>query len=174
MGASAWFHLVPYRADVSTALDALRWDVFRSGDYAKGYAASTALPSFDDWIAQLPRDYVGDMEDPRAEYDALARQVSLDPKTPDEAVEKAAEDGTHSVLDVTRVSASPAFGAVSPMPEDVQRDLFGSARPGRARVEAAQHAIGCPAGRWSGYWLAVYADDDDAPRWLCFAGVSGD
>ncbi len=34
MGASGWSYFVPYDPDPNRALEALRWKVFRAGDYA--------------------------------------------------------------------------------------------------------------------------------------------
>ena len=175
MGASAWFYLVDHEDDPRAALRALRDRVFESGDYYLAGRGGAAPPAFEDYLAQMPPDLVADVgeDEVRRWHAQQAARVNAEPTSIDQLLALAAEDGTHSVLDVGEIADAPRMGALSPMPESEREKLFGSARPSRDVVEAAQHAIHSPAGRWSGYYFTVYDDDANA-RWLCFAGVSGD
>jgi hypothetical protein len=170
MGASSWFYLVDDRDDVAAALHELRLRVFASGDYYKPDLLGTPPPSFEKFCRQMPSDF--DEDELREEYDALVRLSTMVPTTPEEAVEKAAEEGTHSILDIDAIADQPKFGAALPMPEAELVRLFGSTRPERSAVEAARNAIDSPAGRCTAYHFRVY--QNGVPRWLCFAGVSGD
>ena len=46
-------------------------------------------------------------------------------------------DGTRSILDMERISASPEAGAVSPVPHDIILAIFKTDRPTRQMVERA-------------------------------------
>ncbi len=61
----------------------------------------------------------------------------LRPATIEEARRNATYDGTRSILDMERVSASPEAGAVSPVPRDIILAIFKTDRPTRQMVERA-------------------------------------
>ena len=93
------------------------------------------------------------------------------PSSIEEALEIADADGTCSVLDIQQVTSEPDFGCAAPFSPDELTTYFGSTRPTRADIEAAD-----------GYWedlergqaryAIVYADGE--PSEIYFAGYSFD
>ena len=94
------------------------------------------------------------------------------PKTIEELVERAAEDGTHSILDIDRVSDDLDFGAVAPMPAELLLRIYGTEKPTRSDIEAHQYEAIENIERWQGYYTVVY--ENDQPSEFYFEGVSGD
>jgi hypothetical protein len=98
------------------------------------------------------------------------------PASIDEARLWAAEDGTHSILDVGevgRVGDPPTFGVVTPLDDSATEALFGSTRPSPGAVEAAEEkALIHVQERWTGHYVTAY--DGDRPTALYFFGYSGD
>jgi hypothetical protein len=138
-GGSGWSYFVSYDRDPAVALDKLRWDVFRRGDYYKPNPKRKA-------------------------------------KSPDHALALSEEEGTHSIIDIRKVAreapASCAAGTVCPLGPAALVELFGSERPDRAKVEAAGTRLTSRNPAWSGLYVVVY--EANAPKWLFFAGHSGD
>jgi len=93
------------------------------------------------------------------------------------ALRLAAEDGTHSVLDVSRVVETPLpptpFGAVAPVSEAQLVAAFGSTRPDHAAVEAGALKLDAFLTRGCGVYVVVYSAAG-APAEIFFAGVTGD
>src|SRR5260221_771486 len=111
-------------------------------------------------------------ESPKAELDYSKR-----PETIDELLEEQGESGTHSILDIQRVSDEPEFGAVSAMPSEELEALFGIDRPTRKMVEdklgdydLVEHPL--VSERWQGVYFSVYRHGK--PDALFFIGTSGD
>lgn len=94
------------------------------------------------------------------------------PKTIEELVEHAAEDGTHSILDIERVSDGLDFGAVAPMPVELLLKIYGTEKPTRSDIEAHQYEATENIERWQGYYTVVY--ENEQPSEFYFEGVSGD
>jgi hypothetical protein len=149
MGGCFWDYFVPYEDDVSAALRKLREEVFRT----KQYVSSNSLE--DD-----------------SELDDEA------PGTIEELLEQESESGTNSILDITHVSAEPEFAAVSPMPPEMLRQIFGSEQPTHEMVEAKR---GLPElsddnplayEGWQGAYFTVYRNG--TPDEIYFVGSSGD
>lgn len=94
--------------------------------------------------------------------------------TIEELRQRCGEAGTHSILDVDRVAASPAYGAISRLPPARLRKLLGTDRPTRAQVESAFQGREWAEfrRRWQGLYIVIYADDE--PSEIFFAGTSGD
>jgi hypothetical protein len=138
-GGSGWEYFVPYESDTASALQKLRWDVFKKGKYYKVFPKKKA-------------------------------------KSPDHALEISETEGTHSIIDMQKVAPEPgatcAFGTLCPLTPAAIKTLFGSDKPTRAQVEAASSKIGSHIPRWTGMWVIAY--DGVTPKWLYFAGVSGD
>jgi len=100
------------------------------------------------------------------------------------------EAGTHSILDMDRVVTSAdrpdwrdgaAYGAVRPVTRDAAVRVFGTARPSRARFEAAADDYASPRHaeltaevtmRWTGLYVLLY--DGDTVTGVGFWGFSGD
>jgi hypothetical protein len=158
MGGQYWNYFVPYEDDVGAALQKLRNETFRSGQYTH----SRAMLS--------PQDLEENPE--------LAEEITQlkEPKTIEELLEQKEESGTNSILDITHVSDTRAYCAVTPMPAQPLRDLFGTDKPTHEMVEArrylelAEHPLTCE--KWMGVYFTIYRDGK--PDQIFFAGVSGD
>src|SRR5438105_1781042 len=111
MGAEPYFYFVPYQADINAALHELREREFRAGRY------NPVMP--------FPPFPVGpNSPAPGAEHDSIQ-----------EALEDSDADGTRSILDLDHIADEPDFGAVTPLPEEVLEELYGTAQPTRRMIE---------------------------------------
>jgi hypothetical protein len=146
MGAHAWFYFVPYDEDVSNSLEALQRREFWAGRYNP--------------CEPFPRFPVDLNHAPGAKHRSI-----------DAARTAADADGTRSILDITRVSAKPDFGAVAPLDDDELMDYFGSTKPTAMDVESSD-ALFEEIERGQGVYVVVY--ENDAPSQLFFAGYSYD
>lgn len=201
MGGSLWHYFVPHDDDVSAALQQLRRDVFARGDYESDTKMTPeerkalfddVRPELDPWVQKtkelstgLPPDladlYVGAAEHIRSELmkdDVDLGEDEKKPETIEELLEMRAESGTSSILNITHVSDEPEFCAVSPMPVERVREIFGTDKPTRKMVESK---VGCPEladddpvimEGWQGYYFTVYRDG--RPHEIFFVGSSGD
>ncbi len=113
------------------------------------------------------------------------RRGKKQPRSIDHARELAAEDGTHSILDIDRVIADPLpagrtapadflkyFGALMPLAAAQITEIFGSATPDAASAEAAAFRLSSLCPRGSGCYVVLYRGG--APDQLLIAGKSGD
>jgi hypothetical protein len=172
VGASGWHYFVPYQPDVDKALQELRQDVFqRKGKllqidpYWKWMTFEELYPFALDLSAAERAAY-------EAEYERL--QALEEPTTIEALLEWNRPDGTGSILDIERVSPTPNFAAVSPVPTEQLRAWFDTDRPSRTMLEqAAQDGwIFDDCERGQGYYFIVFQDGE--PSEICFVGVSGD
>jgi hypothetical protein len=154
MGASGWEYVVPYQQNLGAALDALRQQVFASGDYIK--------PSFYGDLFDLP--------DPASLEDLLGQKRYW---------EFMGTSGTHSVIDVHAVvpaDANDEFGAIRALSDEECAELFGTAQPGRADYDALSNSERLyeyvTGGRWTGRATVLWADA--SPSEIAFWGISGD
>ncbi|MCI0620134.1 MAG: hypothetical protein L0387_00390 [Acidobacteria bacterium] len=132
VGANPYQYVVDYQEDVQAALDNLRQDVFRSGQY---YGADRGA------------------------------------KTPDEALERAGEAGTRSILDIRRITEKPDyFCAARVHGADLIR-YFGTDKPTLAMVENCE-AFWMDIERGMARCVVIY--EAGVPRKLFFAGYSFD
>jgi hypothetical protein len=111
VGASGWEYVVPYQEDLDAALDALRRQVFASGEYLR--------PSHYGDVFDLPEP---------ASVDDLFEQ--------EQYWEFMGTSGTHSIIDVASVVpvdfGGEQFGTIRPLSDGEYVELFGVAQPGRA------------------------------------------
>jgi hypothetical protein len=168
MGATTWNYFVPYEADTEGALQRLRQQVFRDGKYGSGIPAPKEMKAaFEQLIAQSPNPELArqQMEQAMAQMEQLRHLMPPEQTKPDtieELLEQRAESGTHSILDIQRISSVPDFGAVCPMASEDLQNLFATDKPTRKLV----------AERWQGIYFTVYRDG--MPDELFFMGTSGD
>ena len=195
MGATTWDYFTPYHADADVALQRLRHQVFREGRYERFTLSPDELESFQEkpgivdpsaplekqiekqegesilqWGVRIQNLLGGETPKPEPDY-------SEKPETIDELLEEQGESGTHSILDIQRVSDEPNFGAVSPMPSEELEALFSTDKPTRKMLEEkagdydlVEHPL--VSERWQGVYFTVYRDG--RPDELYFIGTSGD
>ena len=97
MGGLYWNYFVPYEDDVGAALQKIRDETFRSGQYTNSRAVFSPLDL---------------EEDPQLAEEATQLKV---PNTIEELLEQEEESGTNSILDITHVSDTREFCAVTSM-----------------------------------------------------------
>ena len=146
MGAHAWFYFVPYEKDLTKSLETLREREFKAGRYTP--------------VERFPRFPVDPGHLPGSKHSSI------------EAARAAAgASGTRSILDMTRISAKPDFGAVTPLDDADLLEYFGTPHPSRDEVEDNDDLFDAIE-RGQGVCLVVY--DDEEPMEICFAGYSYD
>ena len=95
----------------------------------------------------------------------------FNPSTPEEALEMAEEEGTASILDISRVSDRPDFFCAAPLGPDELTRYFGTDKPTRQHIEASLDF-------WEdidrGHCRYVILYDGDQPTQIFFAGYSFD
>ena len=150
MGGHPWFYLVEYEPDIDAALRKLRRREFEAGRY-------NPAVDFPDFPVRP------DSPAPGAQHDSI-----------EEAFEDADADGTRSILDMERVSDTPDFGVVTPLAEEVLREVFGTTKPTREMVEGdgGYDVFESIEERGQGVYFLVY--EDDRPVGIYFAGYSFD
>jgi len=89
-----------------------------------------------------------------------------------ELLERAAECGTHSVLDIEHAAQRPGFAVASPLSMAALRRVFGTAEPTRDQVERHWPEVAEPLSRWQARYVVVYQDAQ--PHEYAFIGCSGD
>jgi hypothetical protein len=173
MGASGWYYVVPYEADIDAALQKLRQDVYDRGEYYRespesGYPEMTE----EEYRATLDPNQWDDgpnesiMEGFRA---AKERPVPVDPDT---LVAAQPESGTHSIIDISEgVSAGPELLTVSPLADDELLALAGTVTPTSEQLRTVG-LLGADRGRWVGTYVVSYLDGQ--PHEIHFSGYSGD
>jgi hypothetical protein len=142
MGASSWEYWVPYQAEVGVALEALRSEVFAAGTFYAGQGEHKV-------------EGAQSIEELFARLDALGHA-----------------DGTHSILDMTKIASEPGFGVAAPLTADQIDALFETQTPTRAQIEAARALLLEVREGGSGSYLIAYEGDE--PKELYFFGFSGD
>ena len=109
----------------------------------------------------------------RAELRSLTDAPALTRLDDLRALQCLSANGTHSILDITRVAFEPGFGAIVPVPPEESIRLFGTDKPNRQIIEDAVRWGKLDTGpRWQGVCLIAY--DDDKPTGIYFVGSSGD
>lgn len=147
MGAHPYWYTVKYNADVDAALQQLREREFRAGRY------NPVMPFIDFPItARSPA--------PGAQHATI-----------EEAMEDADADGTRSILDIAQIGDEPDFCTAAPLPDDVLEDLYGTAQPTRAAVEANMDFLE-DVERGQAVYVTLYRNG--VPDELLFAGYSFD
>jgi hypothetical protein len=203
MGATGWTYFTPYHPDPAVALGRLRQEVFARGDHRNPgdfrrwmrlFAATTPEMRENPIIHRLARiedaletgSEEGLTEQERGElqlmrrlherdamYGVLAGAPPFLPTTIEELLERAAADGTHSILDITHVAEHPEFAAASPLDEELLDEGFGTQRPTREQVTPDfLMRLGGALERWQAFYFALYRDG--RPSEYVFVGCSGD
>jgi hypothetical protein len=107
----------------------------------------------------------------RKSVDELA--LVPEPQTIEELIEQRGEEGTHSIIDIDRVSSLPDFGAAVPLPLEEYIEIFGTDKPTREmieeKVEDIEEYTDMPM---VGVYIIVY--NTNSPAEIYFSGFSGD
>jgi hypothetical protein len=147
MGAEPYFYFVKYQADLDRALQELRRREFQAGRY---------FPA---------------MEHLRFPVDASSAAPGARHASIEEAFEDADADGTRSILDLSKISQEPEFGAVTPLPASVIKQYFGTTEPTREMIERNMDFFD-DLDRGHGASIVVFKDG--RPSEIFFAGYSYD
>jgi hypothetical protein len=146
MGASEWMYFTAYEPDPEAALQRLRQAEFAAGRYGPQTRVGMAIQ----WL----------------------RRAGRTARTIEEALEAAAEDGTHSILDIQRTSRIEEFAAAVPLPIEKVRDAYGTTEPSKTLVQQQSALLLDRIPRWNAVYFPVYADG--RPTEWAFLGCSGD
>jgi hypothetical protein len=148
MGAHPYWYFVPYRADVSAALAALREREFRAGRY------NPVVP-----FPNFPVDENSPAASPG--------HVSIE-----DAMRDAGDSGTRSILDICRgVSEVAGFCRATPLSAAETESFFGSPEPTRGMIETNLRALSFIE-RAHCVYVIVY--DGGVPSQILFFGYSFD
>jgi hypothetical protein len=148
MGGHPYWYFVPYENDAQHALDTLRAREFKAGRY------NPVIPFLE----------FGDPGFFQQQPGAKHRSI-------DDAMQASAEDGTRSILDISRVGDGPDFGVAAPVPADQLRELFGTERPTHAMLEVPGDLFESID---RGHCVYVFVYEGDRAKELFFAGYSYD
>lgn len=128
-----------------------------------------------------PYDYTVPYEpDIQSALDKLRQQVfasgeyngaDLNPPTPEAALEMAEEDGTRSILDISRISEAPDFCCAAPFSADELRRYFGTDKPTKQMLRASDD-FWDDLDRGMARYVILYEGDE--PKEIYFAGYSFD
>lgn len=94
------------------------------------------------------------------------------PGSIDELLEMAAEDGTHSILDIQHTALQRDFAVALPMPASRIQEWFGTTEPTHEQVEEYSLDVAEELDRWEALYLTVFRDGK--PHEYAFIGCSGD
>jgi hypothetical protein len=94
------------------------------------------------------------------------------PRTIDEVLERAGEDGTHSILDISHVGRERDFGVAVALAPEVLEEFFGTAEPSHEDVEDRGLDLAEDLDRWEAVYFVVY--QHGRPHAYAFVGCSGD
>ena len=192
MSGTGWSYVAPYQDDIEKALEELRQDVFDRGEYERPRDALDNLNDFEglgffstdergrrEIIAEFSAESLNVLIERvgvaglRTELRSLTDAPVLTRIDDLRALQCLSADGTHSILDITRVASEPGFGAVVPVPPEEVIRLFGTDKPNRQMIEdALRWGKLDPGPRWQAVCLIAY--DDDRPTSIYFVGSSGD
>lgn len=152
--STEWSYFVPYEEDISSALQKLRQEVFTRGDYITEESPISAGSRL-----IIP---------PQSKF--RQKPISIE-----ELLEQQKEFGTHSIIDITCISQKPKRHAISPFPQSLLVDYFGSQTPSPAGIQEV-YEFGSlekfATKPWRGIYVVAYFDGK--PSDIFFAGCSGD
>lgn len=160
MGASSWSYLVPFQPDIDKALQELRQQVFEDGSYYKPAK----------WYRLLYER--GIIDDQKLQNKLKELELEPEPKTIQQLIQLRGHEGTHSIIDIEKISLVPTFRAISPLTQQELKDLFGSDRPTREMVKQKAEDLQVVRDRWQGVYVVIYKGE--SPSEIFFTGISGD
>jgi hypothetical protein len=184
MGATGWSYFVPYQQDINAALEELKDKVFKQGQYEHPFDFErNEIEGQLDYLASVYGSLPEEIQEHTDQFLELARAAAKQqrpkrtPKSIEQLLGQCGTEGTHSILDIERISSTPGFGAIAPFPHEKLLELFGTEQPTRDMVEKWSARIDSPDAepsyeRWEGIYISVYKDGK--PVEIYFEGCSGD
>lgn len=166
MGSSGWYYFTPYQENLKTALSQLRDQVFAAGDYYH------PLTFYKQYVKSEHFDQLSTEEQTANLTHLQTLETQGLPPTIDALLERNAEGGTHSILDINYISEETAFHAAAPLPDQVLLELFDTTQPNHSMVEAKLDILQGIRFRWCGSYVIIY--ENNQPHEICFVGNSGD
>jgi hypothetical protein len=184
MGATGWLYFVPYQQDINTVLQKLKDDVFKQGQYEQPFNLdqnevesqlnflSSVYQSLPDEIRKHTNQFLE-----LGQASAKQQRPQQTPKNIQQLLEQCGTEGTHSILDIEKVSSTPVSGAVAPLSNQQLIHIFGTEQPTHDMVEKWSTRIDSLNAeplyeRWEGIYIIVYKDS--VPDEIYFEGCSGD
>jgi hypothetical protein len=148
MGGHPYWYCVPYKLNIQLALDELRTREFQAGRY------NPVIPflEFEEPVFSQQR--------PGAKHRSI-----------EAALDAAAEDGTRSILDISKVGKKRGYGVAAPLAPSELRARFGTDEPTREQVLDNDDLFG-DIDRGQAIYIVMY--EGGAPSELFFAGYSYD
>jgi len=147
MGAEFWSHWVPYQKDLNAALKELRQREFQAGRFYQP--------------PEMPLGFIA----------RLLRRQHKPPSTIRQAIKMSDENGTRSILDITRIDGRPGYCTAAVLPPAELVRLFGSDQPTHAAIEESEELL---EGIERGHGVCIIAYKDGKPDEIYFAGYSFD
>lgn len=179
MGASGWHYFVPYQFEIEKALQELREEVFKRGEYGEEYSDSVEIAEIENgkMAEKFPHIPIELLEAYKEELQAIQKMYPFSakrrkPKTIPALRKQRGEEGTHSILDIRGISETPTFAKISPLPFAYLTQFFGTEKPTREMAEQKINQIQNVCERWQGFYVIVF--QNDTPHEILFVGASGD
>jgi hypothetical protein len=147
VGGHPWFYFVRYQSDINRALHELRDREFKAGRY-------NPVVHFPQFPPESGSSAPG------------AAHASID-----SALAASGENGTRSILDMTRVGQKADYGVVVPLSDERLSELYGTIRPSREMLEQNMEFFE-DIERGQGIYLVTYRNG--SPSEILFAGYSYD
>jgi hypothetical protein len=154
MGATGWFHEVPWQSSIQGALDELCARIFAEGSYRRMWEEYPEM--LDGW----------------AELDGMEPVPGFAASL--EAIEGGGLPSSIAVAELLNQGEGRSeFGCVAPLAAESAIRVFGSETPSTVQIrEASESLLGLPLDGGSGMYLVGY--DETVPESIFFFGFSGD
>lgn len=94
------------------------------------------------------------------------------PSSIDDLLERAAESGTHSILDIEHTARRRGFSLATPIPQTTLRRFFGTVEPTHDAAEQHWADVAELLSSWQAYHFIVFSNGK--PDEYAFVGCSGD
>jgi hypothetical protein len=169
MGATNWFHEVPWQPNVQVVLDELCAGIFAAGSYRQLWQEYPEM--LDSW-----RDMLEGSEPLPGLLESIDEiRSGSEPASIESAEWLNQGEGFGDVLDCRIVSGVYTYGTVSLLPDPVTFDLFGTSQPNCVQIRVARETLLELPGLERGYGFYIVGVGAAAnPESIFFFGHSGD
>jgi hypothetical protein len=187
MGANPWHYFTPYQENVEVALQSLKEQEFRAGNYGFNYQLkqmSSALPF---GILSITFDLLrlaSNVFKPLPSANKLIKKYGNIAAAMEALLEKAGENGTKSILDIENISSQPRICSACVLSVNELQEIFQTNKPTREVIESILlneseiedwnpwQTFWENIGRGEGRYIIAYKNGQ--PSELFFAGYSFD